>query len=103
MLRHAEEVPLPTSPVASPHERREEIPLPTSPVTSPADGYAEPLTSEDAPTESPSEDLPVPQAMRPSSEPPSYEEIEVLLDEAALRAEGYEAPPAFWKSNWNSE
>ena len=100
--RHGEEVPLPTSPVESPHARRgrddQEIPLPTSPVTSPGeedDRYAVPVSAQpgsyhsesDGPTESPSVELPVPSEVRPTSEAPSYEEIEILLDEAAMRAE----------------
>eukprot|EP00434_Breviolum_minutum_P018323 symbB.v1.2.016167.t1/scaffold1226.1/size132380/3 len=76
----------------------QEIPLPTSPVTSPGeedDRYAVPVSAQpgsyhsesDGPTESPSVELPVPSEVRPTSEAPSYEEIEILLDEAAMRAE----------------
>ncbi|CAL1160018.1 unnamed protein product [Cladocopium goreaui] len=99
-----DEVPPPTSPVESPHDRHgrddQEIPLPTSPVTSPADDdrFAVPVSAQPAShrsdsadvTESPSEDLPVPTEARPTSEAPSFEEIEILLDEAAMQAEAAE-------------
>eukprot|EP00435_Cladocopium_sp_Y103_P030399 s1210_g7.t1 len=100
-----DEVPPPTSPVESPHDRHgrddQEIPLPTSPVTSPGDDddrFAVPVSAQPAShqsdsadvTESPSEDLPVPTEARPTSEAPSFEEIEILLDEAAMQAEAAE-------------
>ncbi|CAJ1368088.1 unnamed protein product [Effrenium voratum] len=100
-----EEIRIPTSPVDSegPYGR-EEIPLPTSPVSSIEDQddrlppmSAPPVSGSfdsDAPTESPSEEVAVAvRPLEPGKEPPSLEEVEMLLDEALEGPQEIEVPP----------
>ncbi|CAE7189787.1 Zan [Symbiodinium sp. CCMP2456] len=82
-------VPVPTSPVQSPADDDEHRP-PVVPVSSghiSSGMLSAHSDSADEPTESPSEEVPAPTEVHegPGEEPPSFEEVEFLLDEAALR------------------